>query len=428
MSANMIKSTRSYNIMKKIKKFLMLLLNFCCILVYAAPPIDNDEDLDFVQAIEAYINNPDNSDHIKKTNERRDIVLNWLSEGCAIEKTVCAEKIVSSLAVDKKNPDVNDSMPIAQAHTQIECTNEIKSALGEILTDVKGNGNDPFVKIFGTHCDQDAINGIGYKGNIYGVLGGLDYKWNIGNNGNENAVAGAMLGLAQSRTTFNCENDDNGMWGQQNMYICGLFAAYENSNQKLLKTNFNIFAGLNYAKNELWRTDDNNTHYSTDFNSQDWFINVEAVKNLFKFSGWQTGPYAGIEYNYIRQDGHKESGNSANAIDISAANYHLLDTTIGLNIEKEWQDQANSERRLRIYGRFGWDYQVIRDANGANAKIDGGDPFRPYMSYLGKNSFLCTLGLRYQLNSNWDVNGSYAGNFSKTYNSHNINFGVGYTF
>lgn len=302
----------------------------------------------------------------------------------------------------------------------------ITSGINSILLSAKGNGNDPFLTVLGAHSHQDEIAGFGYANDIWGVMLGEHYTWDLGHE--KYLRVGGLVSYSKSDVDFFGASTSNGKQAKQDMYIGGVFGSFETFNSKHLKSNASLILGLNYSRNKTHRIDGENIFYRGDFDATDIFVTLEGVKNLCHIASWQAGPYASVTYNHIHQRGYTESAsNTTNVVTLSSINQDLLDFVLGWNIEKEWQNQQKPDARIRTYARLGWHCQPVQNHSTGTAYI-GGMSMIPEFGYADKNSFTAQLGLRNKLNQNWEWYADYVADVSGNYRYQNLSLGIGYTF
>lgn len=324
--------------------------------------------------------------------------------------------------------DYTENFASAEIAKSILDTNQmISSGLNSILLSVKGNGNDPFLTVLGARSHQDEISGFGYKNDIWGIMLGEHYTWDLGHE--RYLRAGALASYSKSDVNFFGSGTSNGKRAQQDMYIGGIFSSWESFNMHHLKTNANLLVGLNYSRNKTHRIDDGDIFYRGDFDSTDLFVTLDGVKNLLHIGNWQTGPYASVTYNRVHQQGYTERANNmTNAVKLSSINQNLLDFILGWSVQKEWQHFKNTDKRIRTYACAGWHCQPIRSHSTGTAYISDMKPFTPKFGYTERNSFFAQLGFRNKLTQHLEWYANYAADISGNYRYQNLNLGLGYTF
>lgn len=325
----------------------------------------------------------------------------------------------------------------AQAHANAELATTttlsvemMKNGISNRLTDVKGNGNDPFIIAFGGHNHQNEISGFGCSGNLYGLCGGADYVFSLNNE--QYFRVGSMLGYVRGESEFFGSAAGKQKDAKQDMYSISLFGAYEKFGKKGLKTNINLLAGLGYSENKLFRIDESNMPFRGKFDSTNQFIDLEIIKNIYTLKGYQIGPWIGLSYNHINQKGYNESSlaDAIGAQSISKVKHDFLDTIVGINIEKEFESQFDKEKRFRIYLRAGWKCQSVRKHSATTVSIPsvGLGNFSPKFGYSAKNSAVIIAGFRNKINAHWDFVGTWSGNYNKDYSSNVVSLSAGYNF
>lgn len=317
--------------------------------------------------------------------------------------------------------EVNTASSSAQITTAV--VSMFRNAVAVRLTDVKGNGNDPFVSAIGGHVHQSSIAGIGYGGDLYGVTAGADKLLNY----KDGCVRlGAMIGYIYGDVNFHGSAIGKKQKSKQDNYLGALYGAYEAFNEKNLKTDLNLSCGFGYTKHRLNRVDQQGAGYNAKMKSNNFFLSAEFIKNLYAVQGIQFGLWLRADYNHIHQKAYSENG-GAGAQSISKAKFDFLDTTVGVNIEKEIQNSSNSDRSLRLYMKAGWNCQPVRSHSTIVAGVNGKDSVvSPHFG--SHNSAVFTAGLRQKLNARWDLIGEWNGSFNKKHSNNLVTLGAGYTF
>jgi len=194
-----------------------------------------------------------------------------------------------AVAADVVKPAVSHN--IGSVTVSANAVNTVRSAILNRLTDVKGNGNDPFISLVYGRLHQGMANGIGYDSNLKGISGGLDWVFKFSDE--RYLRMGAVMGYVKGSTKFfgSAAGKRNNM--DSDVYTGGLFTAYESFGKNNLKTNINVFVGLGYTKNKLARVDDIDNLSTGWMSSRNQFIQLEIVKNLWIVKD--------MEYNNVTQ-------------------------------------------------------------------------------------------------------------------------------
>jgi hypothetical protein len=344
------------------------------------------------------------------------------------------------LAVNSEDdqPQIRDAMPSeyakSQANGELASINTasvvaFKNSVAPRLADVKGNGNDPFVLAIAGHSHQSQIGGFGYSSDLYGIAGGADYSFKLGNECYTRV--GAVVGYINGDTEFTGSSIGRRKTAKQDVYTASLFAAYESFNAKNLKTNASLFIGTSYTKTKLFRIDGDNHAFHGRMSSINEFVSFEAINNLYYWKGAQFGLWFKADYNHIRQNGYSETSTAATGCQhVSKIDFDFFNTTIGINIEKEIQHAARQDSRLRLYLKAGWNAQLTGKHSDGTVSIDGTHfgSFSPTLGSPSRHSAVLSAGFRNKLNSHWDVVGEWDAHVSKDQTNNTVLLGVGYTF
>jgi hypothetical protein len=214
--------------------------------------------------------------------------------------------------------------------------------------------------------------------------------------------------------------------------MLALFSAYELFNDKHLKTNIRLILGYSHGKDSLLRTDPNYNDFSGNLQSNNAFLGLEFVKNLYAHNGCQFGLWCRANYSRIAQKGYDESSSATMAAQhFSAMSHNFLATVVGVNIEKEVFNPEYADRKLTLSLKAGWESQIMRKHSDAKASFDNGSgvgEFSPILGYLSKNAAIVSLGASEKLNVNWSITGSYVARFNKDISIHNLSCRIKYSF
>ncbi|MDR2721147.1 MAG: autotransporter outer membrane beta-barrel domain-containing protein [Puniceicoccales bacterium] len=135
------------------------------------------------------------------------------------------------------------------------------------------------------------------------------------------------------------------------------------------------------------------------------------------------------DYNHVNQGGYDELClNSDVSSSISKISHNFLDTILGLNLEKEWN---NGTRRCRLFFRTGWHCQLWRNHSTATIHFSVPhlrDTYSPIFTNLARNSALLIAGCRKRFNDHWDITASWHGSFSKNCRYNSFCTSLGYIF
>jgi hypothetical protein len=294
--------------------------------------------------------------------------------------------------------------------------------------DVKGDSDDPFVQVFGAWDHQKGI----LNGKTFGLLGGLDFVKEMKNG----ALLryGALASFGQTNVKHKSSMIDNSKKNKQNMFFCGAFGTYESFDAQNLKMDISAMVGVGYFKNKLNRTNSEGIDFNARHGDSDLYASVSFVKNLARYNGIQVGPYVGISLNRVHQRAYSEkfdsgiAGAQDRAMSVNKADFTYLDTTIGVNAEREIRHISNPEKRCKIYSKIGWSCQAVRSRSGGNTTLGSFNPFSPVFSDNARNSAAITLGLRNRFSKHVEVYCELFGKFGKKKSHISLGLGAGYTF
>ncbi|MDR0595788.1 MAG: autotransporter outer membrane beta-barrel domain-containing protein [Puniceicoccales bacterium] len=319
--------------------------------------------------------------------------------------------------------------------------NLFRSAISPRLTDVKGNGNDPFILGVAGRTHRGQVNDFAYDSDLCGLVGGLDRLFKLDNGGYWRA--GAAIGYIRGDTLFSGKGSGKEKSAEQGLYSLALFAAYENFDAKKLKLDISLCAGLGYGNNKLFRIDNDNNAFEGEMESHSGFISLEGIKNLVACNDVQVGLWLRADYNHIREKGYDEK-TSPKATDrsghISNTSFNFLNTVVGVNVESEIgsapakegdrSTTAGSDSSLRLYMRAGWNWQPVRKHSKASAHVGAlpNNPFTPTVGLASPHGAVLEAGFREKLNAHWDIVGQWTAFFSKNQTDNLFSFGAGYNF
>jgi len=102
---------------------------------------------------------------------------------------------------------------------------------------------------------------------LCGIVGGIDYTSKPKNSEQSDDGEdhywrmGIVLGYMKGNTELFGPISIKKKSVKENLYVEALFVAYEEFGENNLKTNVNLFAGAEYSKNKLSRTDENDNAF-----------------------------------------------------------------------------------------------------------------------------------------------------------------------
>ncbi len=112
---------------------------------------------------------------------------------------------------------------------------------------------------------------------------------------------------------------------------------------------------------------------------------------------------------------------------MSKAKFDVLDTTIGINIEKELSSIISDENRLRLYMRVGWKNQGLRSHSTVSAKVQQKD-IEPLLDLGLRNTMVLSAGFQRKLNRHWNIVGEWNGGYNKKRSDNEATLSMWYTF
>jgi hypothetical protein len=376
------------------------------------------------------------TDNLTLSENLKDLSLYWMSseeygisglvlgDGYLVETPLLPDPRLSSLGA---NRPLAHGFSVAQLGYAARDTNSaMQNCLGERLCDVKGDSDDPFICVFGSHGRQKEIYDLGYKLNGCGLLLGLDYLKTL--KSNAFLKYGAFLSFSHNGVKFFGSEAENERRARQNTIFGGIFGAYENFDARGLKTNFNATAGIGFTKNKVWRTDIANNRFDGKFNGTNFYLNCEFIKNVAKVREIQFGPWLSISYNRINQRKYSESGDAASAASVGKVNFDLFDTILGISLEREIRSPHDSEKHSKIFAKIGWESEPSNSHSSCDVTIGDGSPVSPSFTHRSRHSLFLSGGFRSRLNQRFEVSGGIFGRLSKNHHYISANVSVGYSF
>jgi hypothetical protein len=324
------------------------------------------------------------------------------------------------------------------------------------MTDIKGNGNDPFLYVVGGYANQGVVDGCGYTSKIVGVVGGVDFlhKFDGEKRGSIEKVEsdekenerylrlGLALAYLKGCTTFDGDVAALKRTSKENMYSGSLFAAYESFShdgkreKDKLKTNINLFSGFEHVDIGLHRTNPAGIRFNGDVNTNIWFAHGEFIKNIRRIGDWQFGPWVFIKYNHITQGEYTDTAIDPVGIGTEEhcdrCTFDLLDVVLGLNLECEKEDRDDdgivarhegqkTNPSWRFFLKGGYGIQPIRRCSTAGTDF-------PVFLHLPKYYGVVSAGFRRKFNENWELTGTYRGTYGRHFIMHIAALGIGYNF
>jgi hypothetical protein len=329
------------------------------------------------------------------------------------------------------NPNFGSlGIEVELANINVASVSIFRSVIENRMTDVKGNGNDPFVMVTGCHTHRDETNGLGYNGNLGGIVGGLDCVCKSENK-ERYLRLGAAIGYFKGNTKFFGSVSEKDMSVKQDMYTGALLAAYESFSEKNLKTNMNLLAGIEHTDGKISRTKMNNGKFNAKTCSNNQFVCFELIKNMYRNGNWQIGPWVFAQYDHIEQKGYEGAYSDGEKVNIPESKFHFLDMAIGVNFECEFtkntdaefqEEEKDNKAKFRLFCKAGFGFQPIRKCSNGNVSLGS------MLRYTSKHYALIIAGFRSKLDEHWDLVGAWKGVFSNDFSNNIVSFGVGYNF
>ena len=234
-----------------------------------------------------------------------------------------------------------------------------------------------FFSPFGGHGHQDKVSGLGHNYNLYGfTVGGSISKYLQ----SEARISVGIFGSFSDNTTKYCgEKSHLGMRNGQKMYFGGVFGSYEDHDISGLRTNLSVIVGGGRFKNKTWTRITDGGKVRAKFNSSDFHASADFVKNMINIgnSDFHCGPWVALSYNHIHENGHNVVCNGENIANVSSTRFDFLDTTLGINFEKNISYSPEKNISGRIFAKAGWFCRPVRSHSSCTVRADGIDPINP---------------------------------------------------
>ncbi|MDR2776955.1 MAG: autotransporter outer membrane beta-barrel domain-containing protein [Puniceicoccales bacterium] len=306
----------------------------------------------------------------------------------------------------------------------------LANAIADRMISVKGCLADPFIHIIYGHAHQNKIAGLGYNSRMGGFAMGLDDVWTFPNE--RYLRIGVVFGYAGGKTAFSGSAVGLEKTVKHDIYTIELFSAYEFFNDRRLKTNIGSIIGYSFNDDRLHRIDLGSNVFDAKVRSNNVFIGMECVKNLYAYKDYQFGLWLRANYSRIAQKGYDESTVAAmGAQHVSAVNHDFFTTVVGFNVEKEILDSEWIDKKLTLSLKTGWECQVVWKHSDATFSFDnniGLGKFAPVFRQPSRNAAIVSLGASQKLNIHWSIVGSYIARFNKDIATHNLSLGAEYSF
>jgi hypothetical protein len=320
------------------------------------------------------------------------------------------------------------------ANISVATASMLRAAAARPLIRANISGDGIFAAILGEHFRQSEIDGFGYRANLKGIACGVDRSLPLVNS-RRSLRLGAMAGYLNGNVHFSGSAAGRGKIVPSKFYSGAIFAAYDGLGENDLKTAVNFFAGLQHSENKLSRVNDDGYTFGGKMSANGQFASLEAVKILRRWAGVQIGPWALLSYDRICQKGYAERGNSsdnAGAQTVSSVSHNFLDTTIGLNAEKDFQPTDTQRYITGAFLKCGWRHRAIQNHSAALVKFNSaalGNEFYPAtFGYPGRNSLVIDTGLRANFNIHWNAIANFHGTLAKNQNTCALSLTIRYNF
>jgi hypothetical protein len=302
-------------------------------------------------------------------------------------------------------------------------TSAFTAKLIDTVNDIR---NDPFFSVFAAHEGQKEEKGVAYRSNSFGFLCGLDFVDEL--KSSAMVKYGAAASFAHGRTKFSGSGVGLGKIDENNIFFGSVFGGYENYSSNGMKTTLTAVSTLGYFKTKYDRTDLNGYDYSAKYGNSLFQLTGEFITHLADFNGIHVGPWASATYTRTWQKRYCESGDAGGIIESDAATYNNLKTVLGLSFEREFQNELDAERRVRIFAKIGWRHEPVKSRSTNEVRIAHLAPFVPEYGQGKRNSMVATIGFRNRINKNVEVLGSLNGSVNSKNYYVSVTASIGYSF
>ncbi|MDR2737751.1 MAG: hypothetical protein LBB18_02300 [Puniceicoccales bacterium] len=360
------------------------------------------------------------------------LALYWMEYGDAASGLVIGNHGIMLVPPDTGRSYYNRELANGQMDQIPALNNALVSTIGtmqsiiwNMLCDIKGKTDDPFVKVFGAHSNEALSGELECGNNTYGVLAGLDAVEDLGDGAFFRY--GASLGFADNNAKFSGNAAANGMGAKQRVYFGGIFGGYEEFDADGLKTNLGMVLGLARMDNNCWRIDSDGNRFESKYTNFNLSLNCGFITSFAKIMGVQIGPWASISYNWIRQNGYSESGAANYPFSTNDINFHLVDTVLGISLEREFYSAHDEEKRTKLFARIGW-FNGSLHTNSVCEVTVGDFTCTQSLNVRTSNSLAISCGFRSKINRNFEISGGVFWKVGRHRSNIDANFGVGYSF
>lgn len=314
-----------------------------------------------------------------------------------------------------------------EAGTAVADTNQMIT--NNVFGAVKPTGkDDPFLMVFGGRSKLDNSASYGYKGTLYGIVGGLDKMFDFGDG--LLMKVGALVGYTHNKLDMNGAAVIKDKVWKQEMWTGGVYGHLEGYAFGEKFYNINGILSYGYLTNRLTRNDNRGEgDYTAKFHGSAINVSVEGEMNLCEVCSFHIGPWASVAYNRVNQKAYSEIGSGQHPYSLGKVHFDFLDTVIGAKASRVFASDDGT-RDLTLYGHAGWLCQPVRNASKTNATISNviANSTSPHFDFRQKNAFVCNLGLVKFLNENVDISGKVQFVVNGKYHDVVGNLALGYTF
>ena len=285
-----------------------------------------------------------------------------------------------------------------------------------------------FFSPFGEHGHQDKVSDLGYDYNLYGFTAGCSISKYLQS---EARISVGIFGSFSGNTTKFCgEKSRLGMRNNQKMYFGGIFGSYEDHDISDLRTNLSAIVGGGRFKNKTLTRITDGGKVRAKFNSSDFHASADFVKNMINIgnSGFHCGPWMALSYNHIHENGHNVVCNGENIANVSSTRFDFLDTTLGINFEKNISYGPERNISGRIFAKAGWFCRPVRSHSSCTIRADGVDPVNSEFRFSDRNAAIVSGGFKFEFNKKWELSAGVTSRIAKYHWLINGNAVVGYSF
>ena len=231
------------------------------------------------------------------------------------------------------------------------------------------------------------------------------------------------------------------MRNNQKMYFGGIFGSYEDHDISDLRTNLSAIVGGGRFKNKTLTRITDGGKVRAKFNSSDFHASADFVKNMINIgnSGFHCGPWmalsynhihenGALSYNHIHENGHNVVCNGENIANVSSTRFDFLDTTLGINFEKNISYSPEKNISGRIFAKAGWFCRPVRSHSSCTIRADGVDPVNSEFRFSDRNAAIVSGGFKFEFNKKWELSAGVTSRIAKRHWLINGNAVVGYSF